>query len=453
MKNLFFAAIFAVLFSFRPLDAQGAVVLSVSPTEGGGSLRFGRGDLTLGITKEVRVRITATENVQYQVFQSLIEPLTSERGITINRPVLAASIVPGTNGSGTVYLQDFERVGFSEQLVYTSAPGGLSDAFTIVYRVNAEDLADDGSFSGKLLYVLRPIGSGSPSESVITVFIESSGQLHVETEASVGTDSVRLDSQASRQPASFKISFSGNGGDQIRIYQEVLRMPANEVNRELEPGVVKFSISGGAEGDSGYQSESDLSRNWVLVYQSASGRDTVSMNYRLDADHPAPPAGRYQGLVRYTLETDRVRKDFDVDLDIDIAPVFEIAMEFPSGKVDFPNLLPGADAQIREVRVKVRSNLGKPYVVSQNFGELLTNEKGQPLAKEHFMVKQELIPETLGKVSATEFVPVAAGDSPLFYSDAQGSPADFRVFYRLAPYPEMQPGDYRTSVLYSLNEM
>ena len=42
--------------------------ISVTPTEGGSSLRFGRVDLETAPDKEVRIRITNTESKQYQIY-------------------------------------------------------------------------------------------------------------------------------------------------------------------------------------------------------------------------------------------------------------------------------------------------------------------------------------------------------------------------------------------------
>ena len=66
--------------------AQAAPEFSVVPVDGGNTIRFSRGDLKIGVTKEVRVRITGNDNVRYQVFQQLAAPFTNERGVTITRP-------------------------------------------------------------------------------------------------------------------------------------------------------------------------------------------------------------------------------------------------------------------------------------------------------------------------------------------------------------------------------
>ena len=58
-----------------------------------------------------------------------------------------------------------------------------------------------------------------------------------------------------------------------------------------------------------------------------------------------------------------------------------------------------------------------------------------------------------GKLEFPDFAPVPQGDSIIYFSDAQGSPATFKVVYRLSPYAAMQPGDYQAAMVYSLNEI
>jgi hypothetical protein len=142
-----------------------------------------------------------------------------------------------------------------------------------------------------------------------------------------------------------------------------------------------------------------------------------------------------------------------VNLEAHVAPVFEINVELPPGGVDFANLLPNSPPETREVLVRVQSNLGKPYMVIQKVVSPLSNEKGEAIAEVAFSLKEEFIGSASGKLAHTDFKPVSPGDATLFFSDTQGSSAEFKVIYRLRAYPEMTPGDYRTEIVYSLGEM
>ena len=450
-KTIFLLTV-VLLGGYSP--AQAAMDLSVVPIDGGTTIRFSRGDLNTGVTKEVRVRITSSDNVQYQVFQQLISPLTNERGAMINRPALTASILSGSNGSGTAYVQSFEPINMGQQLLFTSSPNGMSESFTLVYKVDPLYMTDSGSFTGLLQYVLQPVSGGARQSVQTNVFIESNAELTVNAEGSTAKNLVRVDTKFGAPPAVVNVSFNGNSGGAMNVYQEVLTFPVNDLNSDLASGILTMSAQGAQSGDLSFQSVVEIPRNRALIYRSTQSSDSFSIRYALSPDKLAGQrAGHYRGAVRFSFETDRMHKDFDIDLDINIAPLFEIVMDFPRGPVSFTSVLPGSQPQEKEVDVKVNSNLGKPYTVIQKIGQLMANEKGAEIPGKYYTVRQELNEGVKGRAASSDFVPVETGDQVIFYSDSKGSPAEFKVFYRLSPFPGMQPGDYKTAIVYTLGEL
>lgn len=456
MKNrllLSWILIFA-FFLFNGKPAQAVMDLSVVPVEGGGTIRFSRTDLRENVTHDVRIRITSNDGVQYQVFQQLVSPLMNERGRTIERPALMASIVPGSGGSGTPYLSTFEPIGHGEQLLYTSSPSGISESFTLVYKVDPQYLTDSGNFSGLLQFTIRPVSGGQRQTVQANVFIESIAELEVKAEGSSGVNLVRVDSKSKTSQAYANLEFSGNLGGAIRVYQEVLIRPVNELNSELESDILKLFFSGGQQGDLVLQGPVDLPRNRTLIYKSSQQSDSFSVGYQLVPEKlTGQRTGSYRGVVRFSFETDQFEKSFDVDLDIKISPLFEIVTSFPQGPISFSGILPGTDPQIKEVNVKVNTNLGKPYTVIQSISQLLANDRGQEIPKTYFTMREELLEGSSGRAATNEFRPVEVGEKVIFYSDERGSPSEFKVFYQLSPFEQMQPGDYRTAILYTLGEL
>ncbi|MCB9771727.1 MAG: hypothetical protein H6754_04195 [Candidatus Omnitrophica bacterium] len=436
------------------VSAQASMDFSVVPVDGGSTIRFGRGDLNSGVTKNVRIRITSNDNTQYQVFQQLISPFTNERGVTIDRPVLTASILAGSSGSGTVYLSSYEGLSRGEQLLYTSSAAGMSESFTIVYNVDTRYLTDSGSFNGLIQYTLRPVSGGQRQTVQTNVFIESNAELTVDAQGSAGINKVRIDSRENSAPAYINFKFSGNAGGTLKVYQEVLTYPINDLNSELDSGILSMSFTGGQQGELSSQNTVDLPRNRALIYKSTQQSDSFSISFSLPRDKLANlMAGSYRGVIRFVFETDRVVKSFDIDLDIKISPLFEIALSFPQGSINFNGIVPGSDPQIKEVDVEVRTNLHRPYIVKQMVGDLLVNEKGKSIPKKYFVFRQEIDGTNTGKIANTEFQPVEPGETEIFYSDRNGSPAKFKVYYRLSPYAQMQAGDYKTSMIYDLGQL
>jgi len=434
--------------------AYAALNFSVNPADGGSTIRFTRGDLNNGVTKEVRIRITSNENVQYQIYQELTSPFTNERGTTIDRPVLQASIQPGSMGTGTAYLSSYEPVNRRQQLLYTSSANGMSESFTLVYNVDTRYLTDSGSFNGVLEYTIRPVSGGQAQTARANVFIDSNAELKVTVEGSSGTRLVRVDSRDNTRPAHVNLSFNGNAGSNLRVYQEVLTYPINDLNSELDSDILKVVLEGAEHGELSYQSPVEPPRNRALIYKSDQQSDSFSISFTLTPDRMAKLlAGSYRGVIRFSFETDRDVKNFDIDLDIKISPIFEITLNFPQGPISFNGILPGGEPQIKQVDVEVKTNLGRPYVVKQRVGDLLVNDKGQAIPKKYFVLRQDVDNKNAGKPANKDFKPVEPGESEIFYSDSSGSPAIFHVFYRLSPFAEMNAGDYKTSMVFDLGEL
>jgi len=205
-----------------PPQSFAAVTLSVTPAEGGNSLRFGRVGTLSSEDKEVRIRVTSDSGQQYQVFQRM-GPLVNEKGERLEHTALLTGGLIGSNAQGTLYIQDTEPLGFSEQQIYSSDPSGMSDSFVVFYRVDPEALNVSGSFQGQMFFTVRPIGEGNIDETVLTVTLEVGGDLKVETAGNAGATRVRISTdQPPVADEVFSISFTNNvEGKSIKIYQSI----------------------------------------------------------------------------------------------------------------------------------------------------------------------------------------------------------------------------------------
>lgn len=455
-KNLKFIIIFVWIFVFSPLPAQCAVSLSVSPIHGGSTLQFDRAEVLSESGREVRVRVTATEGQQYQVFQRWVQPLMSSTGGLPGRDVLRFYGLSGSNGSGTLYGNVPEYIGMSDQLVYSSSSNGMSDNFILVYNVDPDRLNATGQLMGRLVLTVRAIGSGSAQDVFLDVLIDANLGFKMSVRGEKSAQMIRLDAQnenTARDQVNF--SFQGNAG-LIRVYQEVLLPVVSQADQsELPRGAIQYESFGQASDSSRFSSKNDLDFNRTLIYESSLQEDEWTVNYELLPSRFAPlKAGMYQGRVRYSIESSSMRNQVDFNIEVDVAPVFEISFEFPDGPVNFSKVLPGAGPQERTVTVKVNTNLQKPYSVSQKVMDSMRNQQGESFDHEYFLIKTSANDAALGEVRMPEFMPVSTDvDQTLFVSDRQGSPAEFTVFYRLIPYDDMSPGNYWTEIAYSLGQI
>lgn len=436
------------------IPAEAALGLNVNPSDGGNTLRLGRVDGIIEATKSVKLRITSDEGKQYQVFQRLEDSLTNERQNILDSQTLNSYALSGSNASGTIYAQYNEPLGPADQLVYTSAPDGQSDTLTLIYTVNAERINASGNFIGRIAYVVRSLGGGSQDQTVLNVYLEASGDLKIRVEGAQSPDSIRLELTGhSNKEDGVKVSFSGNAGDEIAVYQEVQNFVQNEAGTEINNSSLLFATSG-AQGELYHPSPEALGHKRVLIYRSKEAEDEFSVNFSLDPQTLGGlKAGLYRGRIVWTVESSQGPKDFPLDIEIKIEPIFELAVALPPQGVHFARVLPTDPPQEEEVKVTVKTNLGKPYAVMQNVSTPLTTAKGEAIKKDFFTFKTELLERSTGRSGATEFTPVDVGETPVFFSDREGSPTEFKVIYRLKSYPGIAAGDYTAPIVFSLGEM
>lgn len=446
-----------VLFAtilFLPNELRAASSLSVNPSDGGTSLRFGRVDSPSIDQKEVRIRISSTDGKQYQVFQRLIEPLINERGTKLANDAFLTYTLSGSNSSGTLYNQDQISLGYGEQLLYTSSPDGNGDAFSVVFRIDPSTARASGNFLGKILFTLRPIGGSSHQETFLDIYLEIPDQKEMDVRASSGKDLIRLSTRSpATQEGYVQISLNGSRSG-IKVWQEVQDFPSSELNEEINADSLTFRVAPQNGGSSSFESPSRLESKRQLIYTSQDNADTLLIYFQIDPDQVLhQKAGHFYGKLQYRFEGENFNESFVLNLDIDVTPIFKLDVIFPPEGVRFSNLLAGAPAQQKEVEVSVKTNLGKPFVITQDVSSYLTNEKGERISGEFFSMKVNPADENSGKSEFVNFGSVPQGRVPIFFSNAKGSSTKFKIIYQLEPYPNMRPGDFSSVMSFSLEEL
>ena len=99
----------------------------------------------------------------------------------------------------------------------------------------------------------------------------------------------------------------------------------------------------------------------------------------------------------------------------------------------------------------------KQYQINQNVYSNLTNKSGDVIPADYFFVKTDKNDgkKLSGALKYPNTEKVRTGDSTLFVSDLKGSPAEFKVIYKLDLPREVNitSGDYSTRITYSLSEL
>jgi len=457
-NNLKCILLLVMVFLWIPSNSQAALMFSVNPVEGGNELRFGAIGKQTSYSQEVEVRISSTDGNQYQVFQRLLDPMTNEKGESLNTNVLLTSSIAGSNTMGSLYAQGIDRMSYSDQLIYTSNQDGMIDVFNMEYMVDSNAVDKSGNFFGRILYTVRSTGGGNQDEMVMNVFFEASGNIHVETKTTSGFDEIRLSSKQSQtsvqEAQSIKISFRDNRFNTVKIYQEVIEYPTDELNNEFDLSQINFFTSNEGSGESNYQSATNLGNQRALLYTTDAFEDEFFVNFALSEDNTQQvDTGDFKGKLRYVVEASDITQNIDINLDIEILPIFRLTVDYPEEGMVFGNILPHLEPQIKTCTVEVQSNLNRPYMILQTKHESMMNEMGDEIDNKYFRVKVETLEGDKGDSSFSNFKSVSVGQTTLYTSDSAGSSARFNIYYELAPYPNMKPGNYNATITLSLGEI
>ncbi|MBU1871564.1 MAG: hypothetical protein KKH80_02050 [Candidatus Omnitrophica bacterium] len=448
--------LFLALTLILPRQSFAAFSLSVTPYEGGYDLRYGKVSTEKGrINKEVIVRIASDINKQYRLTQVLQEPLSNAQGDRFAQNNFLVYAIRGTNRYGSLSVETETPVYSGRTVIYTSGQQGLSDSFTLVYSLQVPMDQEPGSYRGKLRFTLEPVDSTASSTTVILdILTEVEAEARIKLTTSSGGRIIELKSYP--QEKSFfdvGIDVLGGIGRQFKFLQFLASPLISSEGNKLDLDLVSFSVQGGNNGIATHSSTALSSRVETLYTSGSRGEaDSFLVTYNL-GDLTAQKAGAYRGKIKYLLEIAGMPSSlFDtLDLEIDNPEVFELIItpQLGTGFLRFDNLKAGEPPRISEVGVEVKSNIARPYQVSQNISSFFTSKAGIIIPSEYFTLRSE--PDnTRGRLRYSEKTAMRIGDMVLFVSDEKGSTDRFKVIYELSIPLDLKSGDYSTQITYSI---
>ncbi len=443
--------LFLGIMAIVTFTVEASLNLTVTPYEGM-SLRFGEVNSDSYINKEVKIRITSTDGVQYRLRQRLLEPVVSDKGEILNEGVLNFYTVRGTNASGSLYQDTLRVLSTRDEILYTSNRTGDSDSFVIVYSVDGKKISQSGHFRGKILYTLESVGGASSKTYILDLSLNANPAINVTIEAPSGRVvklGTRYDSDLK---SSLKVKLNIPPESNIKIYQDLTEPLTKEDGTVLEEGAIKFFVSGLSKGESNYKSASSLMRGRALIYSSDEGSSEFYINLFIDKELiKGASAGLYKGELIYYFEGENINETIPIKLEVETARVFDIKVTSEEG-FSFLGVKPGNPPQEKVVKVEVNTNMKAPYQVIQRVTMPLTDEKGNKIPEKFFRMKVELPGKDKGKTDFLDFHPVGVGDKIIFTSTAEGDPVSFDIIYRLDVSYEVIAGNYSTQVTYLLSE-
>ncbi len=456
---VFFAVLFFAAFSNCPVFA--AFDLRIHPYEGGYDLNFRNVDLQAGrVNKELVIDITNDTGKQYRLTEILSEPLTNDQGVSMPMQSLVVYARQGSNKYGTLSVQTDTPVFSNRYVLYTSNQNGLSDSFILVYSLLVPADQEPGYYRGRLQFLLEPISSGQESKIVvinIAAQIEASSRFEVVTSSKDGV--IRLDaSNPDKRSSDVGITITGGLGKPFRITQLISAPLVSSEGDEFDMEPVSFIGREAKEGEVISQAQ-PLSLKPTLVYSSgARGQaDSFVLTYTL-GDLSGQKAGTYLGNIKYQVEGEGAASGVliqNLRLEIDNPRIFDISITPElGGRIEFRDLKPMQPPKTYEVAIKVNSNTGRRYQVSQIVTSGLMNKEGSEISQDNFTCVTEPLAGTKGSVKVPQKTGVRKQvDTTLFVSDKQGSSDEFKAVYELTPPPDVRAGDYSTTLVYSLLEI
>lgn len=456
-----------------------AFSLAVEPFEGGYDLRFGNLN-TQGtkLVREVTIRITTDIGKQYRVYQRIEKPLTTPDQVEIDRNQFQMYTLLNSNSKGTLERIEEFPVMPQDTVVYTSNTAGDGDSFKLVYTLTPSVNQVTGSYYGRILYILIPIDSTQDQVvKTLNMYADLTNEGAVEISTDSGFKVIRISSKVleiakSQYPAVF-ISIKGNLGTRYRIYQQL----KDSVLKGAGGGqfdLKKVTYTATEKNNSTITKQGDLFdlKSKTLIYTSddLGSSNGISVQFKPAGDFSQQRANFYTGAIDYFLEMDRPAATLEsgfidsVALELEVEPVFRIiatsiVKDQPvtqEGVVQlrFDDLSYKSGAKESKVKIKIESNLGKPYLVTQRLSSPMQNEEGYKLADELFTFALEKKEDTEAKLKFDKETAVESEkDIPLFVSNTSGDNDEFEVTYRLRVTPDTRPGDFNTAISYSLSEL
>ena len=146
-------------------------------------------------------------------------------------------------------------------------------------------------------------------------------------------------------------------------------------------------------------------------------------------------------------------KSVTINVSVNVHPVFELNVSGPAGgNIQFGDIQQKADGDVvieaPEVVLHARTNLGKPYQITQELIEPLANEQNAQFSKEDFTVDME----NGGSRERTVSGPVSTEASTLFVSDS-GLEKTLNARYKLRVRPEQPAGLYQAKLVYTITSL
>ena len=443
--------------------------ITAIPITSGNELNFLVNPGIVANPAEVRIR-TSNATGRYEVRQELLTAPSSGANQIDWRYFSMRALRESSSVRGTLHAaQDapFPLNAFNP--LYTNITG-VSDSFVLVYYVSLPANIPPGSYRGRIRYVLAPMQAADQQSYAFLNVLVNVGQSALSTTQKpqieitpVNASSVIFLNPSKEDRALSDVEFKMNvKPNSLFSISQVARDPImSSGGMTLDNNAINFKTQNVRVGMG--VSDMGLSSVPKKIFTSGPGGqspDSFILTYSL-ADMSKYKAGRYKTKIQYYLDQSGKSMTLikTLDMQIEIDSIFELTItpQDQKGILEFRDIKSGDEPKISEVIIEAKTNTGKQYQINQNVYSSLTNKSGDAISSDYFFVKTDKADseKAPGVLRFPNMEKIKTGDTTLFVSDIKGSPAKFKVIYKLDLPREanIKSGDYSTRITYSLSEI
>lgn len=459
-KKVFLVGVFLALLCGFQTSAYAIFQLTVQPRRGGQNLHIEQtkpGQEARNEEETITVQNT-NAGAQYQIFQTIYQPLTNEFGNTIPQNALVM-FSPSTT-LGTLKPQLETPVTMGQVPIYTSNAAGDSDTFVLVYHLTVPPGQAGGNYHTTITYTAQPLsGAASAAPSIVTIdlSVEIRPTFRLILQNPGGGHSLNFPKITKDRPTSSQtldIHIDSNIGTTFRILQQVTEPILSSEGLPLDEENIQFeaAANSGKTVPTGTLSTSPT----VLYTATDSGAsDDVRVQYTVSPAGDVK-AGIYTGNLSIKVESNSplVPPDiYQIPIRIEIEPIFYLDVDTPMGLggFHFGTFKTGDEKQDRQVFLTIHSNLGRPYQVTQIVSRKLMNQEGSAIPSDDF--QWDIAGSKTGILKAPSLTPVQEGETVLFTSDNKGTPEKLTLTYSLAVPKDARAGSYSSDIRYSITTL
>ena len=460
-QTLIFSLFFLTFLGFAQ-EAHAIFDFSALPRRGGQSVRFEGGKPGMLLrNEEVTLTVTSTLASQYRIYQTVYQPLTSDRGDTI--PQGAFIVFSPSSPLGTLRTQQETPLTMGQMPVYTSNAAGDSDEFTLVFNVHVPENQPGGIYHTQVTFTAEPVnaqGGVSPRVVNMDVSVEITPSFQITLQNSKGGRDLNFGKINKDHPtttAFLKTEIGSNIGTPYKFIQQISEPLVSQDGTILDEDFLVFSVVGASRGSLAVgATPSKLSSSPTLIYTSdaTGGSDAFELQYQTLPDIN-PKAGIYSGVLSFKVESTSPlvpSQVFNVPVRIEIESIFYLDVQLDQGTVmNFGTFRTGDEKQQRRVNLTIHSNLGQPYQIMELMTRKLTNQEGAVIPQEYFQFFGS--DAKTGNLAVMSPTPMEEGERVVFTSDRKGTPEQFTLNYMLTVPKEIHSGSYSTETTYSITAL